>query len=194
MHGCTYAQWCPTPGDPVDCSLPGSSSSGIFHARILEWAAISFCSGSFWPREWACVSWVSCIGGRILYHCPTCVLFHHILNLVITFTALCLQTTPCSFSPFAFQKESRSAINRRQWTQRPGLPACVWNNARGRRIQGAYSFVPYRLPLIVRPLLYDPPDSSWKAGHRSRGVSLLCVSSTGWRLKPPFYFLPILSP
>ena len=44
-------------------------------------------------------------------------LFHHILYLVITFTALCLQTTPCSFSLFASQKESRSAINRRQWTQ-----------------------------------------------------------------------------
>ena len=26
----------------MDCSLPGSSVHGIFHARILEWVAISF--------------------------------------------------------------------------------------------------------------------------------------------------------
>ena len=36
------AQWCPTLGDPMDCSLPGSSVRGIFHARVLEWGAIAF--------------------------------------------------------------------------------------------------------------------------------------------------------
>ena len=36
------AQSCPTLHDPVDCSLPGSSVHGIFHARILEWGAIAF--------------------------------------------------------------------------------------------------------------------------------------------------------
>ena len=30
------AQLCPTPSDPMDCSLPGSSVHGIFQARILE--------------------------------------------------------------------------------------------------------------------------------------------------------------
>ena len=28
--------------DPVDCSLPGSSTHGIFQARVLEWDAIAF--------------------------------------------------------------------------------------------------------------------------------------------------------
>ena len=28
--------------DPMDCSLPGSSVHGIFHARVLDWVAIAF--------------------------------------------------------------------------------------------------------------------------------------------------------
>ena len=36
------AQSCPTPSDPTDCSLPGSSIHGIFQARVLEWGAIAF--------------------------------------------------------------------------------------------------------------------------------------------------------
>ena len=35
-------QSSPTPGDPMDCSLPGSSVHGIFQARVLEWGAIAF--------------------------------------------------------------------------------------------------------------------------------------------------------
>ena len=36
------AQSCPTPRDPMDCSLPGSSIHGVFQARVLEWGAIAF--------------------------------------------------------------------------------------------------------------------------------------------------------
>ena len=36
------AQSCSTPSDPVDCSLPGSSTHGIFQSRVLEWGAIAF--------------------------------------------------------------------------------------------------------------------------------------------------------
>ena len=35
-------QSCPTPSDPTDCSLPGSSIHGICQARVLEWGAIAF--------------------------------------------------------------------------------------------------------------------------------------------------------
>ena len=42
------AQSCPTLGDPMDCSLPGSSTHGIFQARVLEWGAIAF---SVWPNR-----------------------------------------------------------------------------------------------------------------------------------------------
>ena len=58
---CSVAQSCLTLCDPMDCSPPGSSVHGIFQARILEWVAISSSRGSFWPRDWTCVS---CIAGR----------------------------------------------------------------------------------------------------------------------------------
>ena len=35
-------QSCPTLGDPVNCSPPGSSVHRIFQARVLEWGAIGF--------------------------------------------------------------------------------------------------------------------------------------------------------
>ena len=49
--------------DPMDCSLPGSSTRGIFQARALEWVAISFSRGysRFDTRD---RTWVSRIAGR----------------------------------------------------------------------------------------------------------------------------------
>ena len=51
----------PTSCDPMGCSPPGSSARGISQARMLEWAAISFSSRSFWPRDW---THIFCIAGR----------------------------------------------------------------------------------------------------------------------------------
>ena len=42
------AQSCPTPSDPMDYSLPGSSVHGIFQARVLEWGAIAFSGKQDW--------------------------------------------------------------------------------------------------------------------------------------------------
>ena len=36
------SQSCQTLHDPMDYSLPGSSTHGIFQARVLEWVAIAF--------------------------------------------------------------------------------------------------------------------------------------------------------
>ena len=41
------AQSCSTLCDTMDGNLPGSAVHGIFQARILEWAAISFSRGIF---------------------------------------------------------------------------------------------------------------------------------------------------
>ena len=42
----SYLRKCLTLCDPLDCSLPCSSVHGIFQARVLEWGAISFSTGS----------------------------------------------------------------------------------------------------------------------------------------------------
>ena len=36
----------------MDCNLPHSSVHGISQARILEWVAVSFYSGSFLTQGW----------------------------------------------------------------------------------------------------------------------------------------------
>ena len=57
-------QSCPTLCNPMDCSLPGSSVHGILQARILEWVAVPFVSGSSQPRN---RTGVSCHCRWILY-------------------------------------------------------------------------------------------------------------------------------
>ena len=52
-------QSCPTLCDPMYCSSPGSSVHGIFQAGTLEWVAIPFCRGFFWPRGGAQASRVA---------------------------------------------------------------------------------------------------------------------------------------
>ena len=44
-------QSCPTLGDPIDCSPPGSPVPGILQARTLEWVAISFSNAWKWKAK-----------------------------------------------------------------------------------------------------------------------------------------------
>ena len=46
--------------NPTDCHPPHYSVHGILQARILEWVAVSFSRGSYWPRD---RTWFSCIAG-----------------------------------------------------------------------------------------------------------------------------------
>lgn len=51
----------PTPCDPMDHSLPGSSVHGIFRARIPEWAAVSYSRGSnYTPIKLSCLKCTVC--------------------------------------------------------------------------------------------------------------------------------------
>ena len=66
----------PTLCNPVDCSLPGSSSvHGISQATILEWVAVSSFRGLPWSRGWTLIYYVSCTGRWALYH------YHHLGSL-----------------------------------------------------------------------------------------------------------------
>ena len=69
------AQSCPTPSDPMDRSLQGSSVHGILQARIPEWVAIAFSEMCAWinmneNRYWALTSssWQSSRAGTPTHH------------------------------------------------------------------------------------------------------------------------------
>ena len=65
---CLVAQSCTTLYNLLDCSPPGSWVHGIFQARILEWVAISFSSGSSQSRDWTHISCVSWTAGGFFTH------------------------------------------------------------------------------------------------------------------------------
>ena len=73
MNNKTYVcakllQSCPTLCDSVDHSSLGSTVHEILQTWILEWIAMPSSRGSSWPRDWTHVSYISCIGRRVLYH------------------------------------------------------------------------------------------------------------------------------
>ena len=53
---------------PYGLSLPSSSVRGILQARILEWVAMPSSRDSSQSRDQTHVSYISCIGRRVLYH------------------------------------------------------------------------------------------------------------------------------
>ena len=64
----------------MDYSPPGSSVHGILQARILEWVAIFFSRGSFWPKDW---THVSCISRQIFFFLSLSHLGSHIYNRLL---------------------------------------------------------------------------------------------------------------
>ena len=70
VHSCVCAKLlhsCLTLCDPVEDSPPGSSIHGILQARILEWVAMPSSRGSSRPRDRTHISYIFCIGRRVLY-------------------------------------------------------------------------------------------------------------------------------
>ena len=52
----------------MNYSPPGSTVREILQARILEWVVMPSSSGSFGPRDWTWVSYISFIDRQVLYH------------------------------------------------------------------------------------------------------------------------------
>ena len=67
MHAKSLQQ-CLTLCDLMDCGLPDSSVHELLQERILEWLAMPSSRGSSQPSHQTCISYVSCIGRRGLYH------------------------------------------------------------------------------------------------------------------------------
>jgi len=51
----------------MNCSPLGSSVHGILQAKILEWVAIPFSRGSYWPRA---ITHISCVAGGFFTTVP----------------------------------------------------------------------------------------------------------------------------
>ena len=68
-HKVLGAQSCPTLFVSVDCSSPDPPVHGISQARLLDSVAISFSTGSSWPRD---QTWVFSlqVGSRLSLHIP----------------------------------------------------------------------------------------------------------------------------
>ena len=95
--------------NPVDCSPPDPSIHGILQARTLEWAAIPFFRGSFWPRGWTQVScmasgfftiWVTRKAQIISYlKANYCILFHTSVHLLLSLQSCPTLCDPIDGSP-----------------------------------------------------------------------------------------------
>ena len=71
VGSCSLLQRSSQPGDWTQISHIAGGFITIWATRearfqtILEWVVISFSRGSFWPKDWTCIS---CIGRQIIYH------------------------------------------------------------------------------------------------------------------------------
>ena len=98
---CVRTQSCPAVFNP---SPPGFSVDVILQARILEWVAISSSRGSSRPRDRTPVSWISCIGRRILYLGITL----HIYNRILLFIACHTNRKNLNTNKFSLFRGGRS--------------------------------------------------------------------------------------
>ena len=102
-------QSCPTPWDPMDYNLPGSSVHGILQTRILEWVAIPFSKGSCYnPETWDWTQ-VSCVVGRLFTIWATREAQISIENGHISY--LCLKYEPVFYILWTFFSRGRIISN-----------------------------------------------------------------------------------
>ena len=99
--------------DPMGCSPPGSSVHGISQARILEWVAIPFSSGTSLPRGQTPVSClISCIAGEFF---TTGTTREELLKIIWIYSEESLQNTEI-LSAIPYEMATHSSIL--AWRQR----------------------------------------------------------------------------
>ena len=115
---------------------------------------------------------------------------------MLTFIALSLQTTSCSFSLFTYQKEGAGPQDCQ--TELLGYWHQLMTGFETMQ-EEEYKFLTPSLlitdPWLQALILYKPIDSLWSRGGTVLEAWAYCISlSASWELKPPFYFLQTLSP
>ena len=162
------AQLCPTLCEPMDCRLPGASIHGIFQARRLEWVAISYSRGSYWPRNQTQVFCASCSGRQILHHCSNWEANKrqsrdYYMNFGVT-----RDSHPVLGRKDSFDEQERASILSRQFYSKKKRTVKYCNWARG--IMGLSQDRLYNvlhLPLVCRKALVSQASpESQKAGSR----------------------------
>ena len=129
--------------NPMDCHPPDSSVHGIFQARILEWVAISFSRGCSQPRDWTCVSKVSCIGRQILYHWATWEAPDHMVTLLLIIGANpILFTIPAKLFFSSVQPLSCVWLFATPWTAARQASLSITNSQSLRKLMSIKSVMP----------------------------------------------------
>ena len=168
MQRAKLLQLYPTPCDPMDYSLPGSSVHEILQARILEWVVISFSRGSSRPRD---RTRVSCIGVRHFNLWATLFIIGEIqIKTTVSF--------PLILVSMAIIKKSTNNKCWRGYREKGTLLHCWWEC---KLIQSLWRPVWNFLERPVIKLSYDPtvplpciyPEEprienfAWNSGHAS---------------------------
>ena len=152
----------------MDCSLPGSSVHGIFQARILEWAAISFSRGSSQPRD---QTQVSRIVGRCFY---------------------CLSHQGSPIYNFNFLQKEQRLIEFVCFYKIPCLTGkqavCLCALLTGRKAVGLWGLVS-QVTFIMNPLAFSPIFSEGKHASLLSEAPTFSLSSDHLGTISPFFLL-----
>ena len=122
LLGCFRSVWLFANLWPVDHQAP--LSVGILQVRILEWIAVPFSWASCQSRDWTCMSYVSYIGRRVLYHShllgsPWAIIICSFVEGIrlsrwLRWWRICLQCKRTEFDPWL-----RKIPLRRKWQPTP---------------------------------------------------------------------------
>ena len=165
MCMCPVAYSCLILCDPKDCSHQTPLTMESFRQEYWSVVAISYSRGSSQPRNWTHVSYVSCIGRLILYHCATWEARWWTFRLLIS-SGYCKQCCNEHWDANVFLKHSFLQIN--EWDLWMGIP---WMGLLGHTIvlflafQGTFTQFTLAIqifpPMVYQGSIFSTPSLSF---------------------------------
>ena len=144
----------------MDCSPLGFSVHGIFPAWILEWVAIFYSRGSPQFRDWTHISYISCIGRWILYHCATWEAPRDTGYIEKASSEPADDFSSWSWSLACSNHFLRSSVSHK--AEKPGcmLAACIYSHFMGHRgvISSIFFLIPLRSQKTQNPCTLFLPE------------------------------------